>query len=223
MHTSDGRTYVYWPRIDSNRSPPTPSAGLSTVSARGRSKTCWWAWWMMRSSRHKNCGNWRSESAVPKPQKNAKGAPIAGERSWPQVSGSSDCSCDVSLKAILLATAAAIALWLLRVRSTSVRHCVWTAVLTAMLTLPLLVAATPAVPLPNWAYPDLRFGDDQKLLVEETVAASVATKAVPPVAALNLPSLPSLETAIAATATDQPSPPRPQPLNCQRAIGGTEF
>ena len=78
--------------------------------------------------------------------------------------------CDVSLKAIVLAAIAAVGLWLFRVRSTSVQHRVWLAVMVAMLMLPLLVAATPAVPLPGWAYPNFRTADAS--LPEQTAGNS---------------------------------------------------
>ena len=73
---------------------------------------------------------------------------------------------DVSLKAILLAVLAGAGMWLMRVRATSVRHRVWTAVLVGMVMMPLLVAWSPTVPLPTWAYPDLRSGDGQELAVD---------------------------------------------------------
>ncbi len=60
---------------------------------------------------------------------------------------------DVSVKSVLLASLAAVALTLFRVRNTNVRHRVWTAVLVGMLTLPLLVPVTPTIPLPAWLTP----------------------------------------------------------------------
>ena len=80
--------------------------------------------------------------------------------------------CDVSLKALVLAAVAAAGLWLFRVRSTSVQHRVWLAVMVAMLALPLLVAATPAVPLPSWAYPNFRIADSS--LPEPTAGNSAS-------------------------------------------------
>ena len=47
---------------------------------------------------------------------------------------------DVSLKSILLAAVAGAGMAVLRVRNSSIRHRVWTAVLTGMLVMPLLAA-----------------------------------------------------------------------------------
>src|SRR5262245_40957652 len=57
---------------------------------------------------------------------------------------------DVSIKSMLLAGAAGLALLALRLRDTNLRHRVWTAVLIGMLAMPGLVYITPAVPLPGW-------------------------------------------------------------------------
>ena len=57
---------------------------------------------------------------------------------------------DISIKSILLAGVAGLALCLLRMRDTNLRHRVWTAVLLGMLAMPALVYVTPAVPLPGW-------------------------------------------------------------------------
>src|SRR5262245_9076120 len=57
---------------------------------------------------------------------------------------------DISIKSMLLAGAAALALLALRLRDTNLRHRVWTAVLFGMLAMPALVYITPAVPLPGW-------------------------------------------------------------------------
>ncbi len=54
----------------------------------------------------------------------------------------------VSLKAIVLALLAGICLAALRVRDSNVQHRVWTAVLLAMLFLPVLGGLTPSLPLP---------------------------------------------------------------------------
>ena len=58
---------------------------------------------------------------------------------------------DVSLRALTAAVAIALVLRLLRVRSASVRHAAWSAVLIVMLAMPLLTAIVPrvAVPLPS--------------------------------------------------------------------------
>ncbi len=57
---------------------------------------------------------------------------------------------DVSLKSLLLATVAWLALALLRLQDTNLRHRIWTGVLIGMLALPLLVPITPTLPLPAW-------------------------------------------------------------------------
>jgi hypothetical protein len=57
---------------------------------------------------------------------------------------------DLSIKSIVLAAAAALAMFALRLRDTNFRHRIWTAVLLGMLAMPLLVCVTPAVPLPRW-------------------------------------------------------------------------
>ena len=59
-------------------------------------------------------------------------------------------SIDISIKSIVLAAAAALAMFALRLRDTNLRHRIWTAVLLGMLAMPLLVCVTPAVPLPRW-------------------------------------------------------------------------
>ena len=59
-------------------------------------------------------------------------------------------SIDISIKSIVLAAAAAFAMFALRLRDTNLRHRIWTAVLLGMLAMPLLVCVTPAVPLPRW-------------------------------------------------------------------------
>ena len=57
---------------------------------------------------------------------------------------------DVSIKSLLVAGVAGLALVVLRLRDTNLRHRVWTAVLLGMLAMPALVYVTPAVPLPGW-------------------------------------------------------------------------
>ncbi len=81
---------------------------------------------------------------------------------------------DISLKAILLAALAGAGTWLLRVRATSVQHRMWTAVLVGMLIMPLLVTWTPAVPLPTWAYPDLRSDNGQEVVVDDNISTPIA-------------------------------------------------
>lgn len=75
----------------------------------------------------------------------------------------------VSLKAILLALLAAAGMWLFQVRTASVRHRVWTAVLGGMLLMPVLVAWTPAVPLPTWAYPSFQLAGPHEMLSDLTI------------------------------------------------------
>ena len=55
---------------------------------------------------------------------------------------------DVSMKSLFLAGVAAVLLRLFRIRSSSVRHRVWSGVLLGMLLLPILSRVVPAVPLP---------------------------------------------------------------------------
>src|SRR5450432_3072634 len=55
---------------------------------------------------------------------------------------------DISIKSMLLAGVAGLALFTLRLRDTNLQHRVWTAVLLGMLAMPALVYVTPAVPLP---------------------------------------------------------------------------
>ena len=57
---------------------------------------------------------------------------------------------DISIKSLGLAVVAGLALFVLRVRDTNLRHRVWTAVLFGMLAMPALVFVTPAIPLPRW-------------------------------------------------------------------------
>lgn len=61
---------------------------------------------------------------------------------------------DASIKSILLAVGAALALFVLRVSNANVRHRVWAAVLLGMISLPLLVPVTPTVPIPSWLVPE---------------------------------------------------------------------
>ncbi|HEV3416058.1 MAG TPA: hypothetical protein VG056_04575, partial [Pirellulales bacterium] len=67
---------------------------------------------------------------------------------------------DVSLKAVLLAGAAGAGLLIFKVRSSNVKHRVWTTVMVGMLLLPLLARVTPGVWLPAWLYPRLTIRDD---------------------------------------------------------------
>ena len=60
---------------------------------------------------------------------------------------------DVSVKSIVLAVVAWLTMRALRVRDANVRHRVWSTVLAAMLTLPILVPLSPAVSLPHWLLP----------------------------------------------------------------------
>ena len=55
---------------------------------------------------------------------------------------------DVSLRVIIAAAAVGLVLTILRVRSGAVRHAAWSAVLLAMMGMPLLIAIVPAVSVP---------------------------------------------------------------------------
>ena len=59
---------------------------------------------------------------------------------------------DVSVKAVLLCGVVGLGVWIFRVRNDNVRHRLWTSALVGMLVLPVLVGATPRVPLPGWLY-----------------------------------------------------------------------
>lgn len=54
---------------------------------------------------------------------------------------------DASVRSLGLALTALLALWLVRARSAAVRHAVWTAVVCAMLSLPLLSVTLPSIPV----------------------------------------------------------------------------
>ncbi len=82
---------------------------------------------------------------------------------------------DVSLKSILLAAVAGAGMAVLRVRNSSIRHRVWTAVLTGMLVMPLLAAWAPGVRLPTWAYPDLHAASVQKIGVTRSVNSNASS------------------------------------------------
>ena len=69
---------------------------------------------------------------------------------------------DVSIKSLLLAVIAGLALVVLRVRDSNVRHRVWTAVLAGMLAMPLLIFLTPSVPLPGWMAVSLQPPPDEQ-------------------------------------------------------------
>ena len=62
---------------------------------------------------------------------------------------------DVSVKAVLLCGVVGLGVWIFRVRNDNVRHRLWTSALVGMLVLPVLVGATPRVPLPGWLWPGL--------------------------------------------------------------------
>ena len=86
---------------------------------------------------------------------------------------------DVSVKSLFLAAVAWVMLAMLRVKNSNVRHRVWSAVLCAMLLLPLLVPVTPTIPLPGWLIPDFPSAETQvsdttpvTQLVEEPISAS---------------------------------------------------
>ena len=88
---------------------------------------------------------------------------------------------DVSIKSLLLAVVAWLGLTLLQVRNANVRHRVWSAVLVAMLILPLLVPVTPTVPLPDWMLPKIpmvEIGEplkvDKQIVKEDTLLVADA-------------------------------------------------
>jgi hypothetical protein len=58
---------------------------------------------------------------------------------------------DISLRMVVAALAVAAVLRVMRVNTAAVRHAAWTAVLGAMLLMPLLPSVVPAVPLPSFA------------------------------------------------------------------------
>src|SRR5690606_20740790 len=58
-----------------------------------------------------------------------------------------DVLLEATLRATLIAAAAPLVLWLLRVRAAAVRHRVWTVVLLAMLALPVWIAYGPEIAL----------------------------------------------------------------------------
>jgi hypothetical protein len=63
---------------------------------------------------------------------------------------------DLSLKVLLLAVVAWVAMAAVRMHSESVKHRVWTIVVLGMLLLPTLVQVVPIISLPAWLYPDLQ-------------------------------------------------------------------
>ena len=65
---------------------------------------------------------------------------------------------DVSLRVTAAAAAVAVILLAFRVRSGSVRHAAWSAVLVVMLTMPLLMAIVPEIEVPVPSTPALDFG-----------------------------------------------------------------
>lgn len=77
---------------------------------------------------------------------------------------------NASIRAILIAVIAGIALSVLRIRDANVRHRVWSGVLFGMLTLPILYCLLPAVPLPF----ELQAGwqNDWLLVLEEPFDAT---------------------------------------------------
>ncbi len=87
---------------------------------------------------------------------------------------------DVSLKSVVLAVVAGAGMAVFRVRNSSIRHRVWTAVLAGMLVMPLLAAWAPGVRLPAWAYPDLHAVSVQEIVVTPPINsnASVSTPQV---------------------------------------------
>src|SRR5262245_60198417 len=77
---------------------------------------------------------------------------------------------DTSLKAALVALAAAALLKLLRFRDSNLRHRVWTGVLAGMLLLPVLTQLMPALRLPLVPSPDWLVAWTAEPAVHETAA-----------------------------------------------------
>ncbi len=102
---------------------------------------------------------------------------------------------DVSIKAVLLAALAGGGLAVFRIRSSNVRHRVWTAVLVAMVLLPLLVQVTPAVPLPAWMVPAWGVAQDNAPIAMSTQTPSMSTVAKPSVEPTVVPAKPQAEVA----------------------------
>jgi hypothetical protein len=129
---------------------------------------------------------------------------------------------DISVKSILLAVVAGVALFAWRVRDTNLHHRVWTAVLFGMLAMPVLVFVTPPVPLPRWLNVVILEASAEARPVGNTADGRRA--AVPPLGATNLPpdtipvaaprSAPFSDAAMSA-----PLPPAPCPAR-KRAFGG---
>lgn len=89
---------------------------------------------------------------------------------------------DVSLRVTAAAAAVALVLLALRVRSGSVRHAAWSAVLVVMLTMPLLMAVVPEIEVPVPSTPALDFGTIASPAAEHqpAAAAEIAAVTLPP-------------------------------------------
>ena len=81
-----------------------------------------------------------------------------------------DLLVDVSLKSLLLAGLAFLAIKLIRVRNVNVQHRIWMAVMIAMLALPCLVQVMPRLPLPGWMSVQFTASMPNEALLDEEVA-----------------------------------------------------
>ena len=81
---------------------------------------------------------------------------------------------DISIKSLLLAGVAGMAVVVLRLRDTNLRHRAWTAVLLGMLAMPALVCVTPAVPLPGWLLPAIPAGATVRQAGDDLLGAAAA-------------------------------------------------
>ena len=94
---------------------------------------------------------------------------------------------DISLRALAAAVAVALLLRLLRMRAAAVLHAVWTAVLFAMLLMPVLPSLAPALPVPVPAGASglfgAAFGTEQgpPVEAEDSRQTPADTRAMPPV------------------------------------------
>jgi len=107
---------------------------------------------------------------------------------------------DISVRAAVIAAAVGVALVLLRVRSASVRHATWSAVVIAMLILPIVPRWLPAMPLPVPAVPQAVEATD---FVPPAIPVATTSSRVPPGAAR------VSAQATPAAFTPEPSVPRP--------------
>ena len=114
-------------------------------------------------------------------------------------------SFEAAIRITAVAGLVGVVLLVLRVRDSGVRHAAWTAVLAAMLLMPLLPALVPALPvdLPTTPAALERFGGEPRLLLVEPPAAPVnSAPATDGAASIPVPLAP-------AQAPAAPRPPFP--------------